>query len=169
MYRSFNRLPRNRLGRLDRRSALMSREKKCESYRALRKMQARHTYVLLTAAVVGMALTADHAGDKSLSLSHNPLILAVVCWGMSFFYGCRYVSYVGSELYLDHKLLGVQRGEYPDIGDNPALITLAEKRIRQAMYSNSRSISSFAAWQLRFLIWGGLLYVAWFVLEMYLT
>ena len=146
----------------------MSTETEFEIYRALRSMQAKHTYFLLMAAAGGIALAASQTQGVALSLRNIALVLALGFWGLSFFHGCRYVNYVSSELYLSQKLWKVQAGEYPDIGENPALVTLAEERIRQAMYGNSRKASSSAAWQFRLLIWGGVLYVAWLVVEMYL-
>ena len=131
-------------------------------YRSLRKAQARHAYFLLTAAGGGIALASSRGAV--LAWANIAIELAVVAWALSFFCGCRYVDFVLSELYLDHQSESVQSGEYPEIGDNPALVTLAEKRIRHAMRGNCEGMSFFAAWQFRLLIAGGMLYVAWFII-----
>ena len=134
-----------------------------EIYRSLRQAQVRHTYFLLAAAGGAIAIASSQIRGAVLTWANAALGPAVVSWALSFFCGCRYVDFVLSELYLDDQTQRVQGREYPEIGENPALVTLAEKRIRRAMRGNSARMSFFAAWQLRLLIGGGVIYLAWLI------
>jgi hypothetical protein len=131
-------------------------------------VQVRHTYFLLTAAGAGIALAMNQTHGVTLVWSQIPLGLAVSSWALSFFCGCRYVNYISSTLYANWDLLRVQVGEHPAVGRDPARAAAASEGIRLAIDDNSRKVSGFANWQFRFLIGGGVLYVAWHVLEMYL-
>jgi hypothetical protein len=132
-----------------------------EISRSLRAMQARHTYFLLTATAGGIALAIIQIHGLSPAWFDTALGLTIAVWGVSFYFGCRYVDCVLSELYLNIEGLEVASGGYHGIGDNPALVTLAESRIRRAMRGNSEKMSCFGAWQFRLLVGGAFLYAIW--------
>jgi hypothetical protein len=145
----------------------MATELQQEVYRAHRDLQSRHTYFLLTAAGAGIALAVNQTHGAALSWLQAPLGLAVLCWGLSFFCGCRHLDYVSSTLFANLELFRVQSGSHPEVGVHPQWILAASEGIRSAAESNSNSASTFANWQFRLLVWGGLLYVVWHVVEMY--
>jgi hypothetical protein len=143
-------------------------ETQLEVYRARSELQARHTYFLLTAAGAGIALAVNQTYGSALAWPQVPLGLAISSWALSFFCGHRYVQYVLAILFSNQDLIKVQRGEHPEIGRNPALMEPAAEGIRLAIGDNNEKARSYADWQFRFLIAGGVLYVSWHVLEMYL-
>jgi len=118
----------------------------------------------------GCALVSvtDHHHRQLLSADHlHHGLLAVLCWSLSFFCGCRQLDYVSLTLSANLELLRFQSGTHPEAGLNPRLIQAASEGILSAAESNSNSASTFANWQFRLLVWGGLLYVVWHVVEMY--
>lgn len=137
-----------------------------EVYRAHREAQTRYTYFLLAAAGAGIALAVNQTQAASLAWSQVPLALAVLAWGLSFFYGCRHLAYVSSTLYANAALLSVQSGRHPDAGTHPDYIAAASEGIREAIESNSEQANRLGHSQFRMLIGGAVLYVAWHVLEM---
>jgi hypothetical protein len=140
---------------------------KQEIYRAHQDLQSRHTYFLLTAAGAGIALAVNQTQGAALSWLQTPLGLAVFCWGLSFFCGCRHLEYVSSTLFANLELFRVQSGIHPKVGVHPESIQAASEGILSAAESNSNSANTFANWQFRLLVAGGLLYVIWHVVEMY--
>lgn len=92
----------------------------------------------------------------------------MLCWGLSFFWGCRHLAYVSSTLYANATLYEVQGGRHPKTGQHPGMIAAASERLRAAMESNSERGNRFAQRQFRLLIAGAVLYVAWHVLAMYI-
>lgn len=74
----------------------MSDETSREVYRALREAQNNYTYFLLAASAAAISLALTQTQGAIIRLAHIPLGLAVLSWGLSFFCGCRNLSYVGS-------------------------------------------------------------------------
>jgi hypothetical protein len=152
----------------DRGERKMTSELQRDIYKILRDSQDKYTYFLLAAAGAGIALAVNQTQNAKLTWSHAPLGLAVVVWGLSFFLGCRHVAYVNSTLYANAELLRVQAGEHPRAGNHPDAIEAASAGIRAAIENNSDRANSVRHWQCRDFVAGGVLYVAWHVLEMYL-
>ncbi len=146
----------------------MPTEAEIEIHRALREAQGKYTYFLLAAAGAAIALAVNQTQGLSLSWSQIPLGLAVTAWGLSFFCGCRRLGYVSSNLSANVELLRVESGQHPQFGNHPDRIAAASEGIRAAFEKNADSANRFGQWQFRFLIAGGVLYVAWHVWEMYL-
>ena len=141
-------------------------EARRDSYRALLDTQRKYTYFLLAAAGAALAFALNQTQGVGFSWSQIPLAIAVLCWGLSFLSGCRYVHYLGSTLY-DNCMLGqVLSGQDPDLGAHPQLVHAASERIRQRIKSNSETAGRIGKGQFRWLVCGGLFYIVWHVLEM---
>lgn len=146
----------------------MSSESQLEVYRALRESQSKYTYFLLAAAgaAIGFALTQTQ--NIGISCSQIPLGIAVILWGLSFYFGCRRLAYVNSTLYANSALLNIESGQHPEVGNHPQHMQAASEGVRQAIESNSEIANKLGHWQFRTLIAGAVFYVSWHVLEMYL-
>jgi len=138
-----------------------------EIYRQHRTAQDKYTYFLLAAAGAAIALAVSQTKETSLSWSQLPLGIAVLCWGLSFFFGCRHLGYVSSTLFANADLLCVEHGQHPLSGNNPELMVAVSEGIRQAIESNSERANRLGHMQFRFLITGAVFYIAWHVIEMW--
>jgi len=139
-----------------------------EVYKQHRTAQDKYTYFLLTAAGAAIAFAMSRTQDAAISWTQAPLAGAVLCWGLSFYFGCRQLAYVESTLYANAGLLRVESGEYPGIGRDPHRVAAAREGVRAAIETNSKRASRFARWQFRFLIIGALFYIAWHIVGMLL-
>ncbi|MBR0839112.1 hypothetical protein JQ607_02800 [Bradyrhizobium liaoningense] len=139
-----------------------------EIYKSHRDAQEKYIYFLLAAAGAGIALIVNQTHDSKLAWSMIPLGLSVLCWGLSFVLGCRYLDYVRSILYANHDLLRVEAGIHPMAGNHPEAIAVASEGIRMAVEKNSDRAAVLARLQFRFLVAGALLFIVWHVVEMYL-
>jgi hypothetical protein len=146
----------------------MSDESMREIYRQLRISQDKYSYFILAAAGAAIAFAINQTQGFAISCSQIPLALAVICWGLSFFFGCRQLAYVSSTLYANAELLKVESGKHEQVGDHPQLMAAASEGIRQAIEDNSNRANRLAHMQFHFLIAGAIMYIAWHVLEMYL-
>ncbi len=146
----------------------MSDDSLHEVYRALRDAQMRYAYFLLAASGAAIGLAVNQTRTAALRWAEMPLGVAVTMWGLSFFFGCRHLAYVGSTLYANVELLRVQRGKHPDVGSHPEMIAAASDGIRAGIQTNADRGSRYARWQFRLLIAGALFYLAWHVGQMYL-
>jgi hypothetical protein len=143
-------------------------EPKLEVYRAHREAQLKHTYFLLAAAGAGIAICVNQTRGATLAWSQVPLALAVASWALSFYFGCRHLDYAMANLLANLEMPRIEAGQHPEIGMHPQKIAAASEGIRLAFETNSDRASRFHHWQFRSLILGGVLYVVWHVLEMYL-
>ncbi len=146
----------------------MTTEAEIEVYRALRESQNKYVYFLLAAAGAGIALAVDQTKSASIAWSQAPLAVAVLLWGMSFYCGCRHLVYVSATLIANAKLLSVQSGQSPEIGQHLGYAAAVCNGIRKAAEHNSDMGNRFWHWQFRFLVIGAVFYLAWHILEMYL-
>lgn len=144
----------------------MSDDKMTEIYRQHRTFQDKYTYFILAAAASAIALAANRTQDAAISYTMIPLGAAVLCWGFSFYFGCRHLRYVGSNLYANMDLLRAEKGIHPSVGADPQLIQAASEGIRSAMESNSNRANRLAIWQFRLLILGAVLYLVWHIIGM---
>ncbi len=140
--------------------------KQIELHRQLRTARDKYAYFLLAAAASATALALNRTAGSALTPSMAVLGVAVFCWGMSFFCGCRCLRLEHSNIFANFELLRVQRGEHPEAGTHPQVIAAATTGVTSAMESNSESSGSSARWQFRLLVGGALFYIAWHVLEM---
>jgi hypothetical protein len=95
--------------------------------------------------------------------------LSVLCWGFSIFCGLRFIKYVISTLYANDAYFDIVNGKHEKVGNHPDNIAAATKGIKQAMAYNSDRAFILAKWQERLFYSGMVLFLAWHVLEMYLT
>jgi len=143
-------------------------DKELEIYQALRELQNKHTYFLLAVVGAAMALVVKQTQGESLSWSQLPLAAALLPWALSFFFGCRNRAYVGSGLRTNAALLEVNAGRNNLAGTNPEAIQVARETLRDIFEDQSKKANRCANLQFRLLVFGGILYVAWHILEMYL-
>lgn len=135
-------------------------------HKLLTESQAKYTYFLLAAAASGVALAVNRTTGSTLEASQWPLGLAVLAWGLSFFFGCRHLGYHLATLFANAEYFRVRKGVHPDAGSHPQVIQAASEGILQAMERNSRAANRLGHWQFRYLIAGALFFLLWHVLVM---
>jgi hypothetical protein len=146
----------------------MNDENLREIYRTLQKSQDKYIYFILAATIASIGFTITQTQNTIVSLSLIPLGISILCWGFSFFFGCRNREYYNSILYANYELLRVQLGEYPEIGSHPQKIQAASEGIMQAIQYNSDKTNKLAHLQMITFILGALFYLIWHILEIYL-
>ena len=142
----------------------MSNDGRLELHKAHRDGQQKYTYFLLAAAGAAIGFSLTQTQTAIVTASKLPLALAVSCWGISFYLGCRQLWTASNLLQQNYQLMRIQAGLHPQFPNNPAVVAEIEKLVEEA------AVKSGAAgmWQFRFLIFGALFYIAWHVLEMWL-
>jgi hypothetical protein len=129
-------------------------------YGAHRDASEKYIYFLLAASGAAIAFAVTQSQTATISWLKLPLALAVICWGASFYCGCKQVQQRVNLMFHNFELLRTRDGEHPVFPPH-----LADP-IRKIMEERSEKSGSWGAWQFRFLIGGALFYVAWHVTEM---
>jgi hypothetical protein len=137
----------------------MPSEQQIEVYRQHRTAQEKYVYFLLAAVGAAIALVVNQTQGAKLAWSQLLLACAVALWALSFFFGCRHLSYVESTLFANAALLKVEAGEHPQVGRHPELMAVASEGIREAIESNSNWAGRFARWQFNRAKWGQTRYI----------
>jgi hypothetical protein len=137
---------------------------KLELLRLHRAASDKYVYFLLAASGAAIAFALNQTNDAALSRSQIPLAVAVLCWGLSFFFGCLQLSESARLTHENYQFIRLQRGEHPDFPSDPQLIAEIGKSLRQRVEQSGR----YAVWQFLLLIAGALFYMAWHGIEMYL-
>lgn len=147
----------------------MANETEREVYRALRVAQEKYAYFLLAAAGAAIALAVNQTREAALAWTQAPLGAAVLCWALSFFFGCMHLQYGSATLNANLGLLQAQSGKLPPlVGASPEYVKAAIEGISSAAEKNSNRGNRYGHWQFRCLVTGGVLYIVWHLLEMYL-
>jgi hypothetical protein len=127
---------------------------------AQREINEKFTYFLLTGAGAGIALAVSQTQGAKLQVSQIPLGLAALTWGLSVVAGClRVHSHVG--------LIAANVQFLRECRDMRGGLT-APAKAAETMSQHLDALSRRAWWQFQLLIWGGVFFVTWHVLEMYL-
>lgn len=144
----------------------MTSELKTHLSKQLAAEQSKYTYFLLAIAASAIALVVQRTTGRPLTWAMIPLGLAVICWGGSFFAGCRNRNYFSSTLYANAALLQVQNGTHPDVPDHPDAVVAAAQGVRKAAELNSSMANSWGHLQFRLLVLGATCFIVWHVTEM---
>jgi hypothetical protein len=146
----------------------MSDDNMREVYRNLNASQDKYIYFLLTATIAAIGFTITTTNSLKLNITQIPLAVSVICWGLSFWFGCRNRQYFNSTLFANFDLIRVQNGQHPNVGAHPQLIQAASDGIKEAININSDRASKLANIQMYMFLLGAFFYIAWHILEMYL-
>lgn len=146
----------------------MAGEQELEIYRQFRTAQDKYGYFLLAAVGAAIGFALNQTNGKAISCSQIPLGVGLFFWSLSFYFGCKHLTYVSSNMYANLELLRVQKGKHPNAGNHPQVIKAASEGIREAIESNSKWSSRFANWQFRSFLLGSASYIGWHIWEMWL-
>jgi hypothetical protein len=144
------------------------RESMRELFRVHRDAQDKYAYFLLAAVGAGIALALNQTHELPLAWSQVPLGLAIACWGLSFFAGCRHLEWVATTMHANMALLQLAAGEHPRQPDHPQETLLAMRGVKTGIDTTVNKGAWWAIAQFRLLIAGACLYIGWHVLEMLL-
>lgn len=137
-------------------------------HRTHTELQSKYTYFLLAAAGAAIAFAVNQTQTVTLSASLIPLGIAVLAWGLSFYFGCRHVSETGGMLSVNFDLVNVQEGKHRLTGKHPELIQIASEKLREILEEQVDQSGWFSRWQFRTLIIGAVFFLGWHLTEMYL-
>lgn len=130
-----------------------------EVYKQLEEGTTKYVYYLLTAAASGIALSVNATSGSALSWSQIPLGLAVLSWGVSFFFGCRCA-------YTRNVLFGSNSDTAARIMKSNRVTQVLRESVTKDLKTANRKAAKFMRWQFATLIAGAVLYVVWHVIEM---
>jgi hypothetical protein len=140
-----------------------------ELYKQHAAGEDKYTYFLLAAAAAALAFAFQKTEGAKLSWWLLPVAAAALCWGLSFFFGCKHLTWVQSALYSNYALLQLKAGVHPEQPPHPEYVAAALSGVLSALKSNADRAQFFAVWQFRALVLGAAFFIAWRVIEIIRT
>jgi hypothetical protein len=139
-----------------------------EIKKQFRQQQEKYAYYLIALCVAAIAFSITITRDASLKISQIPLGLAVLTWGLSIYFGLKFIQTIISALSSNNSYLDVLKGIHPIVGDNPQKIEYASNMLKEAMEGKSKAAGKSYDWQNRFFYMGFISFIVWHIIEMYL-
>lgn len=127
----------------------------------------KHTYFLLAAAGAAIGFAVQKTEGIDLDQWALPVASAVLCWGLSFYCGCKNVSYLQSALGSNFLLMQLHDGVAKKQPDTPEELAVALRVTGEAIAAKNRTASVYSAWQFRFLLTGSGFFILWHVLRLW--
>jgi len=133
-------------------------------HRAHRDANEKYTYFLLAAAGACIAFAISQTQTATISIYILPLAVAVLCWGLSFYFGCRQLLQTMNILQQNYQFLRMQAGRHPDFPPHPDAVA----EIGALIEKQSNESGRYGSYQFKLLILGAAFFIGWHMLEMYL-
>jgi len=134
------------------------------SYRDLHRFhtegQTKYVYFLLAAAASGIGLTTSLTSESTLQLDQIPLGLAVVLWGLSFFFGAR-------AMYKRNVMYGLNAVAI-DMARKKSISTDENQSLYDEINDQNSKASKYVRWQFYLLVAGAIAFITWHVVKMYI-
>ncbi|MEE8058516.1 MAG: hypothetical protein V3T17_11870 [Pseudomonadales bacterium] len=146
----------------------MADEELLEIHKQHRTGQDKYTYFLLAVTASAVAFSIQKTDGLKITCSLIPLGVAVLFWGISFYFGVKNLLWVQASIYSNYSLLQLKKGVHPTQPDHPQLLKSALKGVNSALASNIKTAKFYGEWQFRLLIAGAALFISWHILEMVL-
>lgn len=137
-----------------------------EIYKQYQASQDKYTYFLLAAAGASVGFAIQKTDGMLLSWWLIPIGFACLCWGLSFYFGCKNITWVQSALYQDYELNQLQGGIHPEQPLSLQQSEVAVSMVSKAMSSCAAKAQFYGIWQFRTLIIGAVFLISWRITEM---
>lgn len=137
-----------------------------EVFRVHREEQSKYVYFLLAASGAAIGFTINQTQVLILSYTQIHLGLAILLWGLSFYFGCQQLQFSLKGLYINSGFLDIQKGNDKDVGSNPQMIYAALDIVKEMYEKNSSEITKNGKRQFQFLVLGAISYILWNIIEM---
>ncbi|MEF9965742.1 MAG: hypothetical protein RR779_15360 [Comamonas sp.] len=144
----------------------MSAETAVELTRMHRGLMEKHTYFLLTAAGACIGFAMTQVKDLEPLREHLALALALFCWGLSFWTGCRRVDAVLTHTIQNLEVVRIHNQAGPYEGLDFTALQVEVGAFQSGMKRSNKKAQHNYRLQVLFLLVGVVCYASWQVLLM---
>jgi hypothetical protein len=134
-----------------------------EIYKQHGAAHEKYTYFLLAAAGAAIGFAVQKTEGVSLTWWLLACGVAVVCWGLSFYCGCKGIGLVKSAMHANYGLLQLRRGIHPSQPSHPQELQIAMSSVGATLDRLISEGAGYYNWQFRFLVTGAIFFLVWHV------
>ncbi|MFN0023435.1 MAG: hypothetical protein ACKVS5_05995 [Parvularculaceae bacterium] len=127
----------------------------------------RFVYFLLATAAASIAFAVSQTNELPLKCSQIPLGVAVLCWGLSFGCGCLVRIETHRALHANLEKLSLIRASTEN-ALNSNFVDGRKEKLTNEFTSRNKKITCQTHLQISFYAAGGLFFIIWHIIEMYL-
>ena len=128
--------------------------------------QDKYAYFLLAAAGAGIGFAVQKTDGLPLSWSLWSVGAAVLCWGVSFYAGCKRITWVQTSLSANYMILQLQHGSHAEQPTDPERVETAIRGVSAAFNNNISCARTYSRLQFYALIAGAIFFIVWRVMVM---
>ena len=139
-----------------------------ELYKQHRAGQDKYAYLLMAIVASAIAFTVNKTTGLKVTFTDVPLGLSVVFWGLSFYFGCKYINWCQTTTFSNFNLLQLKKGVHPKQPANSQETDAAIRGVTSALESNSLKAGKYCGLQFKFAICGALMFLIWHSINVYL-
>jgi hypothetical protein len=138
-----------------------------EMYKQHRSSQDKYVYFLMAIVSSAIAFTVNKTTNIKVSFFELPLLLAVISWGVSFFFGCKYLTCAQMTIAQNYDVLQLKQGVHPkQPSDNQKTINVI-KGLNEKLNEQSINTGWYLTNQFRLTVTGALFFLTWHALKVY--
>jgi hypothetical protein len=138
-----------------------------ELYKQHRTGQDKYAYFLLAIVASAIAFTVNKTIGLKVTYADIPLGLSVIFWGLSFYFGCKYLEWCQTATFSNFNLLQLKKGVHPQQPLHPLEIEAAISGVTSALESNSSNAGKYNSFQFKCAIGGALMFLIWHAIKVY--
>jgi hypothetical protein len=101
-------------------------------FKVHRDASNKYTYFLLAASGAAIGFATTQTQDATISWAKLPLGIAVLCWAISFYCGCRHVQQVINIMLQNYEFLRIKAGTHPQLRNDAFTIKTINEYLRKA-------------------------------------
>jgi len=139
-----------------------------EVYKQHSVSKDKYVYFLLAIVASAIAFSVNKTTNVKLNILDLPLLFAVSFWGLSFYFGCKYIHWAQAAMHSNYSLLQLKSGEHPDQPTNEASIQGALFGLTKALASNAKNTGVAINKQFTYAVLGGTLFLIWHAIKIYM-
>jgi hypothetical protein len=141
---------------------------KNELIKTFRQQQEKYIYYVIALAVTAIGFSIYRTANMKLSMSQIPLALSVLFWGLSVFFGLRFIGRSLDIVSTNIGMFDVAEGKSELTGQNPYMIEHGISIMKEILKEKNEKISRCFNWQFRLFYLGVVSFIVWHIIEMYL-
>lgn len=145
----------------------MSTDTELELYRIMHDSRQKYVYFLLAAVGACIGFSVTQTRDAQITCYEIPLGIAVVCWALSFFFGCRYLHKKSVSVGTNIELLRLRRGANPIAGSDLAAVAMGVEILEKDFGTTNSQVGFAYRWQFRLFLVAGAAFLVWHILGMW--
>lgn len=143
------------------------KEERLELHRYLSQSRQKFVYYLIALCVAAIGFSVHQTSGDILRLTHIPLGIAIVLWGISVYTGLRSLEWVMATVKANAKYLEVQEGVSPESGNHPEKVQIILSELMRIMKVNVSKEGKLGLFQKYSFYFGVVFFLIWHVIEMY--